>query len=115
MKNQPVPSWVNEIVAAHRQAGILVDTNILLLLLIGNYDRSLITTFRRTDKFTESDYVLLVDFLSRFATIYTTTHVLTEVSNLSWNLPEARLAEYAESFTATIATFPEQHELSAVI
>lgn len=64
-------------------AGLLVDTNILVLYTVGTVNRSRITNFKRTSNYTPSDYDLLINFLGGFTKIYTLPHVLAEVSNLT--------------------------------
>jgi hypothetical protein len=46
--------------------GVLVDTNILLLLFVGSFDRTKISVFKRTSRFTPEDYDKLVVFLEFF-------------------------------------------------
>ena len=70
------------------QRRILLDANVLLLLLVGTADPSLIGEFKRTAAFTEDDFDLLQLVLTYFNDIVTTPHVLTEVSNLLGQLPE---------------------------
>ncbi len=65
----------------HLQSGILVDTNLLLVLLIGKINKRLIGG-KRTEKYTEEHYYILVDFIKDFKRLITTPHILTEVSNL---------------------------------
>lgn len=62
---------------------ILIDTNLLLLLLVGDYKRDFIEKHRRTNKYDEEDYDLLLMALDR-AEIFTTQSVITEASNLLW-------------------------------
>jgi hypothetical protein len=65
----------------HRKSGILVDTNLLLVLLIGTVNKHLIGG-KRTEKYTEDHYHILVNFLNDYRRLITTPHILTEVSNL---------------------------------
>lgn len=65
----------------HQKSGILVDTNLLLVLLIGCVNKRLIGG-KRTEAYTEDKYHILVDFLKDFRRLITTPHILTEVSNL---------------------------------
>ena len=65
----------------HQQSGILVDTNLLLLLLIGKINKTLIGG-KRTEKYSQDHYDILVDFIKDFKRLITTPHILTEVSNL---------------------------------
>lgn len=84
--SNPLPS---ELVQRYRRAGVLVDTNILLLFFVGSVERRLIERFKRTKArgFEESDYELLTSFLKLFNDrVVTTPHILTEVSNLAGQL-----------------------------
>jgi rRNA-processing protein FCF1 len=71
----------------HRR-GLLIDSNLLLLLFVGQYDPTRIQKFKRTDQFTIRDYELLADYIEQFKEVVTTPSVLTEVSNLLGQLPE---------------------------
>jgi PIN domain-containing protein len=69
-------------------AGILVDTNLLVLFVVGTVNRDRIETFKRTRRYTTSDYDLLVRVLAKSERLYTVAHVLAEVSDLT-DLPGA--------------------------
>ena len=69
-------------------AGLLVDTNLLVLYVVGTVNRNRIQTFKRTRQYTKADYDLLVRVLTHFEPLYTVAHVLAEVSNLT-DLPGA--------------------------
>jgi predicted nucleic acid-binding protein len=64
-------------------AGLLVDTNLLVLWAVGAVNCGRIKEFKRTTQYTEADYVLLLQILTRFKPLYTVPHVLAEVSNLT--------------------------------
>lgn len=75
--------YVEELVSRYRGSGVLVDTNLLLLLFVGGYDPGLIERFRLTmDRFVAADFDTLSTVLSAFDRIVTTPHILTETSNL---------------------------------
>jgi len=63
--------------------GLLVDTNLLVLFVVGTVNRNRIETFKRTWQYTKEDYDLLRRVLSKFEPLYTLAHVLAEVSNLT--------------------------------
>jgi predicted nucleic acid-binding protein len=63
--------------------GLLVDTNLLVLLTVGMVSRARIERFKRTSKYTGFDYDLLTRVLNHFNPLYTVAHVLAEVSNLT--------------------------------
>jgi hypothetical protein len=67
---------------ARRRRRLLVDTNILLLYIVGSLGLDRIARHKRTDAFTTEDYKLLVGLLPEFGGIAVTPNVLTEVSNL---------------------------------
>ncbi len=74
--------------SAHHRQGLLIDSNLLLLLFVGQYDPTRIQKFKRTDQFTVGDYELLADYVEQFRELVTTPSILTEVSNLLGQLPE---------------------------
>ena len=64
--------------------GIVIDTNLLLLLLVGFYDKNLIKDFKRTLKYDIDDFERLVNIISYCKNqIYTTPNILTEITNLT--------------------------------
>ena len=65
------------------RAGLLVDTNLLVLFIVGTVNRRRIESFKRTRHYTREDYDLLVRVLDKFKPLYTIAHVLAEVSNLT--------------------------------
>ena len=56
--------------------GLLIDSNLLLLLFVGLHDRTRIEKYKRTAKFTVEDFKLLLAFVRRFKEIVTTPSVL---------------------------------------
>ncbi len=65
-------------------SGIVVDTNLLLLLLIGIFDKHKIESTKLVNKYTIDDYhkiVYLIDYYS--GTIIVTPNILTEICNLT--------------------------------
>ncbi|MGC4034778.1 MAG: hypothetical protein QM764_02380 [Chitinophagaceae bacterium] len=69
-----------------KYSGILIDTNLLLLLLIGSFDPSQIGKNKRLKKFSESDFRILKKLTILFQEkIVVTTHIITEICNLSDN------------------------------
>lgn len=72
-----------ELLAAYKGKGVLLDSNLLLLLVVGMCDRQQVATFKRLNTFVVEDYDLLVAIVSDFRRIYLTPNVVTEVSNLA--------------------------------
>jgi predicted nucleic acid-binding protein len=74
------------LIEKHRGTGVLIDANLLLLYLVGRVNRERIKTFKRTQAYTLEDFDLLERLVSCFSRLFTTPHVLTEVSNLAGSL-----------------------------
>lgn len=66
--------------------GLLLDSNLLLLLVVGNYDRALVSRYKRLSVFAPEDYDILVAVVARFRHLYITPNTTTEVSNLAGGL-----------------------------
>jgi hypothetical protein len=74
---------VSELIAKHRTNGVLVDTNLLVLLLVGRTNKRRIINFKRTQSYVVEDYEILEDFVAKFGKTIVTPHILTEASNLA--------------------------------
>jgi len=84
----------------------LLDTNVLLLWLVGLTDPSLFITFKRVDVFSPDDFKLLAQLLKRFQKLISTPHVLAEVSNFVDQAPQHRRRE----LVASLRTFAQQNK-----
>ena len=65
------------------RGGLLIDTNLVVLFAVGTVNRKRIEAFKRTRQYTEADFDLLLRLLDRPGPVYTTPHILAEVSNLT--------------------------------
>lgn len=106
---------IDQILAKYRGKGIIIDTNLLLLFVVGSYDQNRIATFKRTKKFGKDDYMLVKRFVDCFKTIRTTPSILTEVSNHLNQLPEELQAEFYVAFSDCIANLFEVYEKSVTL
>jgi hypothetical protein len=91
-----------------------IDSNLLLLYLIGKFEPSLIRSFRRTQQFSEAEFQLLTRFVGLFDKVLTLPNILTEVSNLAGQLPEDTASEFRESFRESIDLLDERYCESSV-
>lgn len=66
-----------------RRVGLLVDTNLLVLRVIGDVNPRRIGSFKRLASYTLSDYRLLHWHMKHAAQSFTTPQVMSEVSNLT--------------------------------
>ena len=71
------------LIEKHRAKGVLVDTNLLVLFLVGTVNRQRILNFKRTGDFAIEDYDLLVRLVAWFGRLISTPHVLSQVSDLT--------------------------------
>jgi hypothetical protein len=88
----------------------VLDTNVLLLLLAGETDASLLRTFKRVDSFTEMDLELLTTTLQPFREIITTPHVLAEVSNFVDQAPLYKRADLISALQRFVEENAEHYE-----
>ena len=63
-------------------AGLFIDANLLVLLVVGSVSRDLIPKHRRLRKFRVEDYDLLLNVIDPVNRVYVTPNTLTETSNL---------------------------------
>ena len=101
---------LHPLVQKYRRKGILVDANLLVVLLVGKLGPAHLKNCRATKSksFTPDDYSLLVQGVTKFDTLVTTPHILTEVSNLAGGLPEPLLGEFRAVFRAVVESMSEQ-------
>jgi hypothetical protein len=71
---------ITRLIGKYHHGGVLIDTNILLLHLIGLFDQARISKFKRTEQFVEEDFDTLQAFLGRFERKVTTPNIVTEVA-----------------------------------
>lgn len=62
--------------------GYFVDTNLLVLFVVGQVDPNLISKHRRLEDYSIEDYELLIDLIDQVDALYVTPNTLTETSNL---------------------------------
>lgn len=76
----------------YRNKGILVDTNLLLLFVVGSFNPLLISRLSRTSPYSFDDFQIISRVIDYFNIRITTPHILTEVSNLIGKREELRHA-----------------------
>jgi hypothetical protein len=76
----------HELLRRYAREGVLLDSNLLLLLVVGTHDRSVITSFKRLSMFAPEDFDTLLAIVGTFRHLYITPNIATEVSNLAGGL-----------------------------
>jgi hypothetical protein len=74
---------ISFLIKKYKNKGIVVDTNLLLLLAVGLYDPRRISSFKRTSKFNAQMFGLVKQIVEQFEQRYTTPYIITELDNLS--------------------------------
>lgn len=102
-------TYVELLIERYLAKGILIDANLALLYLVGSYDPRLIGDgkYNKLSKYVVEDYQLLTRLKRVFKRAVTTPHVMTEVSNLTNDLPEQTKAECLKRFYETFLGIDE--------
>lgn len=79
-------SYAAQLIRKYKRNGLIIDTNLLILIIVGSFDPKIIPRFKRTSKYLEDDFSLMINFIKFFDNIITTPNILTETCNLSLNL-----------------------------
>jgi len=89
----------------HKNKFLVIDTNLLLVYLVGCIDPQLITKFNKTNsRYCVEDFKILDDLVGNFKKFVTTPNILTEVSNLGGHLKD----NAKDKFFALLAQFIQQ-------
>lgn len=88
---------------------MLIDSNLLILLFVGEFMPGQIPRFKRTKKFVEQDYNLIRAFYNLFALKVTTPNILTEISNLAGDIAPGLRESFFRSLQASFRLLHEQY------
>jgi rRNA-processing protein FCF1 len=98
-----------EMIARHASNGLILDSNLLVLLGVGLFDTKLISRHRRTSTYDIDDFQRLRNFKTQFHRIVVTPHILAELSNLTLGRAGAGIDQLPISIVETIKTAHEIH------
>jgi hypothetical protein len=98
----------------HRRNGLLIDSNLFLLFLIGSVNEKRIQQFDRTQKYDVAAFKLLRKFVAQFENVVTTPHVLTEISNLA-TLKQPELRALRTRLATVVQRTQEIYEETATV
>jgi len=99
----------------YRNKGILIDTNIFLLYLVGLVNRERIPRFKRTAQFIPEDYDLLLQIVNGFQKVITTPNIMTEVNSLANQLGEPERSQCLIIFANLISRITEEYMESHLV
>ncbi|MEN3371021.1 MAG: hypothetical protein V7609_3164 [Verrucomicrobiota bacterium] len=94
----------------YKSRGILVDSSLLVVYLVGSFDRRHLVNCRAIkSSFTNAEFELLAKIIGLFDVLITTPHVLTEVSNLAGRLPARLHTPFRKFFAAIMNNLLEEN------
>lgn len=93
---------LDQLARRHRNAGLLLDSNLFVLWIVGTTDQNLISRHKKTREYDENHFLALALLLTRFRTIIVTPHILTEVSNLSSLIDDQLQMTIRETFQSVV-------------
>jgi predicted nucleic acid-binding protein len=105
---------VLQLIDKRRTSGLLLDTNLLLLYVIGRTNPNRIAKFKRTQPYTSADFAMLERFVAEFRVLITTPHVLTELSNLG-NLHGQEREVLGSMFVSIVEESREHYDESRLV
>jgi hypothetical protein len=88
-------------------ANLIIDTQLLLLFVVGTTKRSYIGKHKRLQAYTEADFDLLRDAIAQHQNVVVTPNTLTETSNLLKQIREPMRSEIFTVFGAIIQNTDE--------
>lgn len=94
---------------------IVIDANLLILLVVGVTEPTLIGRHKRTKSFDEGDFPLLTTILASYEQIVVTPHIVTEASNLISQIEEPTATRLRQTLATLLPQHDERHEDSATL
>lgn len=108
-----------QLIQKYGKEGVLIDTNLLLLYVIGTYNPDEISRFSKTRDFPPETFELLDRVINRFNKVITTPYILAEASNWAAQFPSSDKnklhPDLFDRFAILITGFEEVSETSSVI
>lgn len=96
-------------ITKHYKKGVVVDSNLMVLYIVGIFDLSLIERHNKTKAYTKEDFLVLYRLLENFNAILTTPNILTETSNLTETGDQDFKNRFFSKFAESIGSFDERH------
>jgi hypothetical protein len=107
---------IDLIISPHKNKYAVIDTNLLLVYLVGCINPQLIDKFKRTNsRYCREDFNILDNIISKFSRFATTPNILTEVSNLGGQLNKGAREKFFILFAQFIQKTKEEYIRSSEI
>ncbi len=88
---------------------LVIDTNLLILFIVGTTDRNLVKKHKRLKAFSLEDFDLLCRVIESSSQVFVTPNTLTETSNLLGYIDEPAKTRVFQTFRAMILATPEEY------
>lgn len=102
------------LIEKHQGKGALVDSNLLVLLLVGAVNKQRIPQFKRTQSFTVEDFDLLTRLIDWFGKLIATPHVLSQASDLT-DLRDKEGLDVRKKFRLIVDQIEESYDPSRIL
>jgi len=86
---------------------VVVDTNLLLLLVVGSASRTYIARHKRLQGYTADDFELVGLIVAEFSELIVLPHILAETSNLARQIEGSARTKIQAALKVLITTTPE--------
>jgi hypothetical protein len=97
------------------ETAFILDTNLLLLLIVGTTCPSYIKKHKRLRAYSQDDFILLEKLISRASKIIITPNTLTETSNLARHISDPAKTHISKVFRAAIIDTDEIYLPSKIV
>jgi len=103
-------SYAAMMIERYRSKGLMLDSNLLLLHLIGSVNDSFVGSgrYNKLSGFNTQQVLILNQLIAEFGSVVTTAHILTEVSNLVGDLHDLGRRQIWGQFVSTLEVIGEQ-------
>lgn len=101
--------YTNYLISKYCRRGIIIDTNVMLVYIVGAYDHNYLPKFKRTRGYDIEVFKYIYSVLLQFRRHIVTPHILTELSNLSMHIQDKRLGEYFSIFRRVLEQTEEEY------
>jgi hypothetical protein len=90
----------------YRNSDLLIDTNLLIVFLVGSTDEKIIDKVKPTRAYSREDYQFLLKLIKHFRVV-TTPHILTEASNSCEKTEKHHKEKIMQQFSQTVINLIE--------
>lgn len=97
------------------KGSLLIDTNLLVLFVVGTASKEYITKHKKLTEFTVEDYDRLVKIIARASEVLVTPNTLTETSNLAAYINEPARSKVLNVLRTVIASASQERYVPSSI